>query len=78
MKKNAIVKIMAILAMVWIIISIVWTGILIIVEKNQRQNQRLELSPEELEALKQQLESMTGSTQSGSELEISEIENIAE
>jgi cell division protein FtsB len=76
MKKNAAVKIMAILAMLWIVVSIVWTGLLIIF--GESQNQTIELTQEDIEAIQQQIDSMTGSTQSGSELEITDITTTVE
>lgn len=76
MKKNATVKIMAILAMLWIVVSIVWTGLLIIF--GESQNQTIELTQEDIEAIQQQIDSMTGSTQSGSELEITDITTTVE
>lgn len=66
MKQNKTVKLMAILAMLGIIISVVWTGLLIIFEQS-RAPQQLELTAEEIEELQKQIqESMSGSTSTGS------------
>lgn len=65
MKQNKTVKLMAILAMLGIIISVVWTGLLIMFEQ-AKAPQQLELTAEEIEELQKQIqESMSGSTQSG-------------
>ena len=76
MKKNAAVKIMAILAMVWIIVSVVGTGLLIIFD--QSQNQPIELSQEDIDAIQEQIDAMTGSTQSWAELEVTDITTTVE
>lgn len=44
-------KIMAILALIWIIISIIWTTILYIVEKNNIEEQNKTITEEELKKL---------------------------
>ncbi len=66
MKQNKTVKLMAILAMLGIIISVVWTGLLIMFEQ-AKAPQQLELTAEEIEELQKQIqESMSGSTSTGS------------
>ena len=66
MKQNKTVKLMAILAMLGIIISVVWTGLLIMFEQ-AKAPQKLELTAEEIEELQKQFEaSMSGSTSTGS------------
>lgn len=44
-------KIMAILALIWIIISIIWTTILYMVEKNNIEEQNKTITEEELKKL---------------------------
>ena len=66
MKQNKTVKIMAILAILWIFVSIVWTWALVIFE-NMTAQQQIELTPEQIEELqKQYIESLSGSTATGS------------
>lgn len=54
MKKNKTVKIFAILGLLWIIVSIVWTGILVLTTpKNPQQNQinNKKITQEELQKI---------------------------
>ena len=56
MRKNKWIKIMAFLALFWIIIWIIWTGLLIIFE-SINNNVEIELTPEKL----QQIEKISNS-----------------
>ena len=47
MKKNKWIKIMALLALFWILITIIWTGLLIIFDNNT-SNIKEEITPEQL------------------------------
>lgn len=58
MKKNKWIKIMAFLALFWIIIWIVWTWLLIILEKtNNSDNIEQEITPEQLKQLQEMFNS---------------------
>jgi hypothetical protein len=58
MKKNAITKVIAGLAFFWIVLSIVWTWLLIIFNDNQTQ----EFSPEQLAEIQKIIDSQTWAT----------------
>jgi hypothetical protein len=54
MKKNKTVQVMAILALLWIIISIVWTGILVLTTPEQTETYQINdnnISQEELQKI---------------------------
>jgi preprotein translocase subunit SecG len=79
MKKNAITKIIASLAFFWILISIAWTGLLIIFNDNQQQ----ELSAEQIAEIQKMFESQSWSTSHSwteiiPEINISDEVNITE
>jgi hypothetical protein len=45
-KKNKTVKVFAILGLLWIVVSVVWTGILIITTPSEPQTYQINNSPE--------------------------------
>ena len=73
MKKNAITKIIASLAFFWILISIIWTGLLIIFNDNQQQ----ELSAEQIAEIQKMMESQSWATSHSGDIVIPEI-NISD
>ena len=79
MKKNVITKIIAWLAFFWIVLSIVWTGLLIIFNEPQTQ----ELTADQLAEIQEYIDSQSGAlTNSGEliipDLNISDEANISE
>lgn len=62
-RKNTAAKVMAILALVWIIISVIWTGLIIIFD-NPEQTTQTELTPEQMKQLQELMNSQTGSSAS--------------
>lgn len=62
-KKNTVAKIMASLALLWIIISIIWTSLLFIFWNN---NQNVELTPEQIQELQELMNSYSGSIETSS------------
>lgn len=75
MKQNKFAKLMAILALLWIIVSIIWTWLLAIFGNNT--NQQVELSPEQIQQIQDMINSQSWATQSSS-WEIIDIENLIE
>lgn len=75
MKQNKFAKLMAILALLWIIVSIIWTWLLAIFGNNT--NQQIELSPEQIQEIQDIINSQSWATQSSS-WEIIDIENLIE
>jgi preprotein translocase subunit SecG len=75
MKQNKFAKLMAILALLWIIVSIIWTWLLSIFGNNT--NQQIELSPEQIQEIQDMINSQSWATQSSS-WEIIDIENLIE
>ncbi len=75
MKQNKFAKLMAILALLWIIISIIWTWLLAIIGDNN--SQQIELSPEQIQQIQDMINSQTWTTDSSS-WEIINIENLIE
>jgi hypothetical protein len=69
MKKNAITKIIAGLAFFWIVLSIVWTWLLIIFNEPQTQ----EFSPEQLAEIQKMIDSQTWATSASGDLIIPEF-----
>jgi hypothetical protein len=59
MKKNKWIKIMALLALFWIIITVIWTGLLIIFDNNNSSNIKQELTPEQLMQFQEMMNSWT-------------------
>ena len=53
---------MAFLALFWIIISVIGTGLIIIFDNNS--NQQIEYTPEQIEQIQQYMDSLSGSTMS--------------
>lgn len=72
MKQTKIAKIMAILALAWIIVSIIWTWLLVIFDSSNSQQQN-ELSPEQIEQIQNIINSQSWTTKSSS-WELIEIE----
>jgi len=75
MKQNKFAKLMAILALLWIIVSIIWTWLLAIFGNNT--SQQVELSPEQIQQIQDMINSQSWATQSSS-WEIIDIENLIE
>lgn len=73
MKKNAMTKIIAWLAFFGILISIIWTGLLIIFNDNQQQ----ELTAEQMAEIQKIIEAQSGATTNSGEIIIPEI-NISD
>lgn len=73
MKKNAMTKIIAGLAFFWIILSIVWTWLLIIFNEPQTQ----EFSAEQMAEIQQMIDSQSGATTHSWEVTIPEA-NISD
>ncbi len=63
MKNKIAAKIMATLALLWIIISIVWTSLLFIFWNN---TQNVELTPEQIQELQELMNSYSGSLETSS------------
>lgn len=57
-RKNIAAKVMAFLALFWIVISVIWTGLIIIFD-NWNQNQEIQLTPEQLEELQELMNSQS-------------------
>lgn len=54
-------KVMAILALIWIIVSIFWTGLLVFVQDNNVNNGQ-ELTPEQIQEIQDMVNSQSGAT----------------
>ena len=67
-KKHKITQIMAVLALFWIIIWIVWTAILFIFSKQQTTVEQT-LSPEQMAELQDYINSLSGSTDENGAIE---------
>lgn len=65
MKQTKIAKVMAILALAWIIISVIWTWLLVIFDNSNNQ-QQVDLTPEQIEEIQNMINSQTWTTQSSS------------
>ncbi len=65
MKQTKIAKVTAILALIWIIVSIIWTWILVIFDSTTNQ-QQTELTPEQIEEIQNMINSQTWASQSSS------------
>ena len=76
MKKNAMTKIIASLAFFGILLSILWTGLLIIFWENRQQPQEQNFTPEQLEELQQMIDSQSGSILNTWSIEIPTLEEI--
>lgn len=63
MKNKIAAKLMASLALLWIIISIIWTGLLFIFWNN---TQNVELTPEQIQELQELMNSYSGSLETSS------------
>lgn len=73
MKKNAMTKIIAGLAFFWILLSIVWTGLLIIFNEPQTQ----EFTAEQIAEIQKMIDSQTWATSASGELIIPDL-NISD
>lgn len=73
MKQTKMAKIMAILALTWIIVSVIWTWLLVIFDSSNSQTQQ-NLTPEQIKEIQNMINSQTWATQSSS-WEIIDIEN---
>jgi len=54
MKKNKTAKVMAILALLWIVISVVWTGILVFTSSNSNNQEAKQLTNKQIQDLLKQ------------------------
>jgi len=59
MSKNRWTKIMAFLALFWIIISLIWTWLLVIFWDNQNTNNWKNLTPEQIKQIQNMIKSWT-------------------
>lgn len=66
--KQKSAKIMAILALIWIIVSIIWTSILFILWDNQ--NTQIELTQEQIDEIMKMMEEQDNNQLESEELEI--------
>jgi len=55
MAKNKWIKVMAVLALFWIIVWIIWTWLLIIFWNNKSQNTEQSLTPEQIKQLQEMI-----------------------
>jgi len=62
-KKNTFVKVMAFLALFWIIIWVIWTWVLMIFSGNNNDNSDNTLTPAQYEQIQKLIKENTGSIQ---------------